>query len=279
MKLNTFVLDNRYQDATLTTFLHDDSYCPNNPPRPAMIVCPGGGYHALTPKEGEPIALYYFNAGMNVFLLRYSICGNAASYAPLIESALTVKHIRENAQAYNVDPHKVLICGFSAGGHLAGSCGILWNAEPVRKALGDAPEGIGRPDGVIMSYAVVTGMEHRHKNSFRYLTGKDEPTDEERLPFSLEHHVDSTTPPIFLWHTCNDAIVPIMNAVLLQEALCRNGIPFEAHVFPKGPHGLALANADCSNGDPKKDDPHVASWAKLSLEWANHIFAERANKE
>ena len=273
MITNTFVLDERYPDATLTTYLHE--YNLEGKPRPAMIVCPGGGYHALTPCEGEPIAMYYASAGMNAFILRYSIGDTAKDFAPLIEAALAIKHVREHAEEYNIDPHKVLIVGFSAGGHLAASSGILWNSKVVRDALGitdeKAPEGINRPDGMILSYPVITGMEKRHANSFRYLTGLMEPTEDERMPFSLEYHVDETTTPAFIWHTFDDKIVPIESALLFMNAMNEHKVPFEAHIFPAGPHGMSLATPEVKSSK-EAISAHVASWAKLSVEWAHELL-------
>lgn len=268
MITNTFVLDSRYPDATLTTYLHEHQR-KMTPLRPAMIVCPGGGYHNLASHEGEPIALYYLSAGMNTFVLRYSINEGASNYAPLIEAALAVKHVREHAEEYGVDPDKIFIGGFSAGGHLAASCGILWNAQPVRDALGindgTCPEGINRPSGMVLAYPVITAMEHRHKKSFCYLSGKEDPTEEERKPFSLELHVDGTTPPVFVWHTFDDQVVPIWNTLLLLDALTAHSVPFEAHIYPHGAHGLAFANEETTGAGGI--DPHVESWAKLSVEW------------
>ncbi len=270
MIYKALVLDERYPDATLTPYLHSHTR-KIDPIRPAMIVCPGGGYHNLASHEEEPIALYYLNAGMNTFVLRYSINEGAANYAPLIQAALSVKHVREHAEEYGIDPEKIFICGFSAGGHLAASCGILWNSRTVRDALGItdgiSPEGINRPNGLVLSYPVISGMEYRHANSFRYLTGKQEPTDEERKPFSLEYHVDGTTPPVFVWHTFDDRVVSIRNTLLLLDALTEHGIPFEAHIYPHGSHGLAFANAQTTG--ESGIDPHVESWAKLSVEWTN----------
>ncbi len=272
MITETFTLDARYPDATLTAYLHGHIR-KENLLRPAMIVCPGGGYHNLASHEGEPIALYYLSAGMNAFVLRYSINEGAANYAPLIQAALAVRHVREHAEDYGIDPHKIFICGFSAGGHLAASCGILWNSKPVRDALGITdgicPEGINRPNGLVLSYPVISGMEHRHANSFRFLTGKKEPTDEERMPFSLEYHVDETTPPVFIWHTFDDRVVPVRNTLLLLDALTAHGVPFEAHIYPHGSHGLAFANEETTSKE--KLDPHIESWARLSVEWTKLI--------
>ncbi len=270
---NTFVLDERYPDATLTTYIHE--YCHGERIRPAVIVCPGGGYHNLSPNEADPMAIYYANAGMNTFLLRYSIGERASEFRPLIEAALAIRHVREHAEEYCIDPNKIVICGFSAGGHLAASAGILWNHPAVRDALGitdGSPlEGINRPDGMILSYPVITSSEFRHVNSFRYLCGKQDPSDEERLVFSLDHHVDNTTPPTFIWHTFTDQVVPIESAVFLINALNKHKVPFEAHIFPEGPHGLATSFEDINK---RKNDytSHVGNWARLSVEWIEELF-------
>ena len=272
MITETFVLDPRYPDATLTTYLHGHTR-KINPIRPAMIVCPGGGYHNLANHEGEPIALYYLNAGMNAFVLHYSINEGAANFAPLIQAALAVKHVREHAEEYGIDPDKIFIGGFSAGGHLAASCGILWNSAPVRDALGITDgtclEGMNRPSGMVLSYPVITAMDYRHVKSFRYLSGKEDPTVEERMPFSLEYHVNETTPPVFVWHTFDDQVVPVRNTLLLLDALTTHGVPFEAHIYPHGSHGLAFANEETTG--ESGIDPHVESWAQLSVEWTKRI--------
>ena len=273
MITKTFVLDERYPDCTLTTYLHEHN--PNEKLRPAMIVCPGGGYHKLTPCEADPIALYYTSAGMNAFLLRYSIGATAKDYTPLIEAAMTIKHVREHAEEYGIDPNRVFIVGFSAGGHLSASSGILWNAPVVREALGitEENEGINRPTGMILSYPVITGIGPRHENSFRYLVGKKDLCDEDRMPFSLEYHIDETTAPAFIWHTFDDKVVPIESALLFMNAMNAHKVPFEAHIFPEGPHGMSLATAEI-HGKENYVSEHVASWAKLSLEWIKSFEQE-----
>ena len=275
MKTETFVLDARYPDATLTTYLHT-TLKKNETLRSAIIVCPGGGYHGLADHEGEPIALHYMNAGMNAFVLRYSVGDGAKNYAPVIDAALAVKHVRDHAEEYGIDSEKIYIGGFSAGGHLAASCGILWNSRPIREALGidegKAAEGVNRPNGLVLSYPVITGMEYRHAGSFRYLTGKQDPTDEDRKPFSLEYWVDSTTPPVFIWHTFDDSVVPVRNTLLLLDALVTHGVPFESHIYPRGTHGLGFANQETTKNE--KCDPHIETWANLSLGWMKEV--ERA---
>ncbi len=276
MIYETISLWKEHPEATLTSYVCDNAPELKMPPRPAMIVCPGGGYSKLAPRESEPVVRVYFQAGMNVYLLRYSICENAKDYAPLIEAAMAVKYVREHAEEHNTDPERVFISGFSAGGHLAASAGILWNIPEVRDALGisegKVPEGINRPTGMVLSYPVITAGKYAHKNSIRQLCGTPEPTEGQAKRFSLEFHVDSTTPPVFLWHTFSDATVPVQNSLLLMNALLEHGIPFESHIFPEGVHGLSLANEQSFSARSDLLVPHVQCWSELSVKWIRDMF-------
>jgi acetyl esterase/lipase len=137
----------KYPDANVTFYLHEEP----SDPRPMIVVCPGGGYHFLSGREAAPIAEYYYNAGFNACILRYSIAPKATNYAPLIQVALTVKYVREHAAEMNIAENKIFTCGFSAGGHLAASAGILWNIPEVKAAMGDAREGINLPAGMVLA--------------------------------------------------------------------------------------------------------------------------------
>ena len=275
----TIALSEQYPGATLTTYVSDDPAELKMPPRKAIVVCPGGGYHFLSAREAEPFVKKFLGVGLNAFLLRYTVGmkgehgeghPGAADYAPLIEAALAIRHIRENAKEYNVDPDQIFIIGFSAGGHLAASTGILWKEDAVQKALGasaDAPTEIGKPNGMILSYPVITAGPHAHKGSFHRLCNTTTPTDEELDRFSLEKHVDETSAPFFLWHTFTDKTVPIQNALLLAAAYTEKKLPFELHIYPEGVHGLALANEDTMAKNPVLVVPHAQSWIDLAIRW------------
>ena len=267
----TFLLSERYQDATLTTYVSYDPPEMKLPPRPAIVVCPGGGYSMLSDREAEPIVKEFLAAGLNVFLLRYSVKEGAANYAPLIQASLAIKHVRENAEKYHIDPNRVFIVGFSAGGHLAASTGILWNIPEVRDAVGvtdgKAPEGINRPDGMILCYPVITAGEYTHIGSARRVSGQAEPDAEAVRKFSLELHVDATTPRAFIWHTFSDTTVPVKNTLLLANAMVEANVPFECHIFPEGVHGLALCNKDTCEGKDKLIVPHAEVWSELAVKW------------
>lgn len=268
-----------FDDATLTAYCVSNTKELKQAPRRAVIVCPGGGYSALSDRENEPIAMQYLAAGFATFVLRYSIKENASSYRPLREAALAIKHIRENAEHYNVDPKYVFICGFSAGGHCAAAAGILWNHRAVQELLGTEDTSIARPTGMILSYPVITTGPLTHLHSAQRLCGKpitDERnfTDEEAAPFSLELHVNETTPPAFIWHTFADKTVPVQNSLMLANAYTAANVPFELHVFPTGKHGLALCNEQTASGHGESYIiPHNEVWMPLSIQWVRDFEA------
>ena len=272
MLFKTFILNSDISSATLTLYVHDEV----SDPRPAVIVCPGGGYAFTSKREAAPIAELFYNAGINAYILDYSIGADAAEYKPLIEVATAIKYVRENASLHNTAPDKIITCGFSAGGHLAASSGILWNSQVVRDALGitdgSAVEKINRPNGMILSYPVITAGEFTHKGSVQNLSGRLDYSDDDVECFSLERHIDSTAPPMFIWHTANDTTVPVQNSLFLIEKYAEYKIPFEAHIYPFGPHGLSLATKSTWEGNPALDNPHVATWAGLAIEWIKVTF-------
>lgn len=255
--------------ATLTAYAFTNIGDHQTAPRRAVVVCPGGGYHFLSEREAEPIAKKFLAAGLNVFILRYTVGEGARNYRPLIQVSLAIKHIRENAETYHVDPRYVYTCGFSAGGHLAGSAGTLWNLPELKPYLGDAPEGINRPTGMILSYPVITGGRYAHRGSFDNLLGqKTNGTEPELDAYSLEKHVGAHTCPAFIWHTFTDRTVPVQNALMMAEAMTNAGIPFELHIFPEGNHGLSLANFETNNGHASHIVPHLQCWIDLAIKWA-----------
>lgn len=275
MIYQTFSLGIEYPEASLTAYVCD-TQMPSEP-RPALVVCPGGGYTALSPREGEPIVRRFLADGFNVFLLKYSIGEKASNYAPLIEAARAIKLIRQRAIADNTDPQKVFIIGFSAGAHLAASAGTLWRLPQVCDAIGvssgECEEGINRPNGMVLCYPVISGGKYTHDGSVLTFSGHARSeglgalTQEEIEKFSLELHVDSTTPPAFIFHTFEDSIAPIQNSLLFMNALTEAGIPFEAHLFPEGPHGLSLCNEDTMVGNEKLLHPRAECWPELATKW------------
>lgn len=256
--------------ATLTVYVQENSpeIAPNRL-RPAVIVCPGGGYAFLSDREAEPVALAFLARGYQVFVLRYSL--SPVHYpAQLMEAACAVACVRQNAEQWHVDAGAISVCGFSAGGHLACSLGALWNDTELNASLGFAPERC-RPNALILAYPVITGGEFAHRGSFDNLLGNSAQSSL-TAKLSLENAVGAHTPPVFLWHTLADDGVPVENSLLLAAALRKAGVPFELHIFPKGPHGLALANQETKSFCYDRINPHVAQWFDLCDHWLKTMF-------
>ena len=257
----------QYPDCTLIAYLHDKSPELRIEARRTVIVCPGGGYAFLSDREAEPIALQFLAQGFNVFILRYSICENAAGRRPLIQACLTVKFLREHAAEYDVDPNYVFINGYSAGGHLSACCGTMFDLPEIREAVGCVGNDLHRPTGTVLGYPVIESGKYGHLGSFNLLCGSAEATDEERAYYSVDKHVSAKTAPAFIWHTAEDQGVPVQNSLVYAHALADHGISFELHVYPHGPHGLALCNKETSYGQGILERPECERWILDAGRW------------
>lgn len=269
--INEIIRLTPYEDATLTPICISNYGDLKQTPRRAVIVCPGGGYGMLSEREAEPIATQFLAAGFQTFILRYTVGEGAKDFQPLRQAALAIRYVRDNAEKYNIDPNYLFVCGFSAGGHLAGSTGILWDIPELADIREGRPEGYTRPNGMILCYPVITAGELSHQHSIQRLCGTKEPTEEQRNRFSLEKHVNETTPPAFIWHTFPDNCVPVQNSLMLADAMVAAHVPFELHIFPKGAHGLALCNEQTASGNEKSIILHNAHWVELAIRWAKYI--------
>ena len=233
--------------------------------RPAVIVCPGGGYRYTSDREAEPVALAFLARGMNVYLLRYHCAPEARYPIPQLELAQAIRTAREEGPSIRTRPGGIYVLGFSAGGHLAASLGILWKKADWASVLGLTPGEI-RPDGMILCYPVITSGEKAHQDSFDTLL--DHRRAELNDLVSLEKQVDGDTVPAFLWHTRDDGSVPVENSLLLASSLAKEGISFEMHIWPHGVHGLALANElTASPGQSCHLQPDCAAWVDLACDW------------
>ena len=255
--------------AEVTAYVLD--WSADGPPkaRPAVIICPGGGYGHLSSREGEPVAMEYLSMGYHVFILRYSVAP-ARFPTALRQLALLTAQIREHSREWSVNPKKIVVSGFSAGGHLACSLGVFWNRSFVYGPLGRAPEAV-KPDGMILSYPVITSGPLCHQGSFENLLGEEASDQEKRKQVSLEEQAGPHTPPAFLWHTVADDAVPVETSILFARALMRHGVSVECHLFPVGCHGLSLANEDTAAGKEYMVEPRCQSWIWLAGEWLKNL--------
>lgn len=251
--------------AELTAYLLSPVSCRPASLRPAVILCPGGGYSHVSEREDQPVAMEFLASGCHVFSLHYSVSPETFPTA-LMELAKAMLFIRENASRWFIDPSRIMVCGFSAGGHLAGCLGMLWNREFLWKPLGAEPKQL-RPDGMILCYPVITSGEHCHAPSFEQLLGKDSHDPQKRELVSLELLAGPHTPRTFLWHTWTDQTVPVENSLLLATALKKAGVSLEMHIYPQGKHGLSLATEEVSDLENDCLVPHCQDWIKLVKEW------------
>lgn len=235
---------------------------------PAVIICPGGGYEYVAPVEGEPVALRFNGAGVHAFVLEYS-CAPARFPGSLLELSKAVAHVRAHAQEWNIDEHKIVVCGFSAGGHLAASLGVYWREGFLQRFLGYENEE-NRPDGLILGYSVLSskaGVTHAY--SAANLLGKS-PDEHELALFSVEENVSDATPPTFLWHTADDGIVPCTNSLLFAQALQRHEIPFELHIYPHGEHSTGLGT-ETTASFLGHVNPDCQGWFELAVRFISNL--------
>ncbi len=213
----------------------------------AVIVCPGGGYAVRADHEGEPVARWLNEIGMAAFVLSYRVAPHRHP-APVRDAQRAIRLVRQRAAGWNVDPERIAMLGFSAGGHLAATAATRWDhGNP--EASDEVERSSSRPDALILCYPVISFGACTHFGSMRNLLG-DDPSLELRSRLSAETHVTSDTPPTFLWHTADDSCVSVEHSLLFAAALHRNNVPFALHVYPRGAHGLGLA----------EDDSEVQTW-------------------
>ena len=246
---------------TLTGYLIDGNPTETEV-RPAILVCPGGGYAHVSAREGERVALAYNAAGFHTFILDYCVKPHIHPL-PLLNVAESMKLIRENAKEWNVDSEKIAVCGFSAGGHLAASISTMWDNKSVFP-FDTEDNRIHRPNLSILCYPVITSGEHAHRGSFINLSGSETENELWKM-YSLENQVDENTPPAFIWHTYEDAGVPVENSLLYANSLRKYNIPFEMHIYPDGPHGMSRVSDETYWKVPKFTREYP--WIEQSIEW------------
>jgi len=291
------------EDVTLTSYVHSDSSkLLNGKNRGAVLICPGGSYLYCSDREGEPVALRFASMGYHAFVLRYStylegrreypdpakpIPVNKRSIFPnpLIDIAKAMLYIRQHAESWLIDTDKIALCGFSAGAHNCAMYSVYWNTPILTQHVNVEPEQL-KPSAAILGYMVSDyllqkefalhisdpAMKNLFKMSIVAYTGKEEPNNEILQMISPVYHVSEYTPPMFLWATAEDGLVPAEHTLRMANALAQKNIPFEVHIFEQGPHGLSLANQSTS-GSREQINQHAAKWVDLAEEWLLKRFA------
>ena len=232
--------------AGLTAYLPDSSQeMPNITARPAVLIFPGGGYAMCSDREAEPVALAYLAQGYAAFILRYTVDAKQNTFPAAFEDAkAALRQIRSHAKVYEVDPERIAVAGFSAGGHLAACLGTMSEEKP---------------DALILGYPVI--LSKWGQDWGRELPGADEAVTE-------------NTPPTFLFSTQADQIVPIENSVAFCLALARAKVPFEQHIYLDGIHGSSLCTAAVSGGNKAAVNPEMAAWFPMSMRFLQKLWGD-----
>jgi len=221
----------------------------------AMIVCPGGGYGMLAAHEGKPVAQWLNTLGITAFVLKYRLGPRYHHPVELEDAQRAIRTVRANAAAWGLDPHRVGILGFSAGGHLTTSAATHFDAGDAA-AVDPIARVSSRPDLQIPIYPVVSMGPLGHAGSRTNLLGPS-PAPALVTLLSNELQVTADTPPAFIVHTADDHVVPVENSLMYAEALRKAGVAFELHIFQHGPHGFGLGG----------NDPVLATWPHLCALW------------
>jgi acetyl esterase/lipase len=239
----------------------------------AVVVCPGGGYAMLAmDHEGKQVAEWLNSLGITAFVLKYRLGPRYHHPAMLQDAGRAIRTVRANAERWRLDPNKIAILGFSAGGHLASTAGTHFDAGRV-----DADDPIervsSRPDRMILVYPVIAlATPYGHTGSLRNLLG-DKPSQELIESLSNERQVTKETPLTFIAHTNADSGVPAENALLFALALRKAGVPVELHLFERGVHGLGLGDGWAGRIPA---EPSFKAWPKLCETWLrNQGFLDR----
>jgi acetyl esterase/lipase len=222
--------------------------------RAAIVVCPGGGYHNLAAHEGQPLAELFAAHGIVAAVLTYHVFPHRFPL-PYSDACRAMRIMRSRAQELNIDASRVGLMGFSAGGHLAATVATQpdFYKDPQDDLAGRFP---ARPDRVILGYPVISFQEYAHKGSAEAFLGK-EATPAQLKQFSNDQQVTAQNPPAFLFHTADDAGVPVENSLRFASACVKNKVPVALHVYPHGRHGVGMA----------LDNPELKSWTSLLIDW------------
>lgn len=295
MKVQTYTLNDT---AHVTAYILDSqiSYGVHRK-RPAMIICPGGGYLTLATKEGEAVATSFLSQGYHCFVLRYStyhlervtsleetpIINPKARYPqPILELMQTMLLLHEHAQEWHLDDDNIFVTGFSAGGHLAASLGVHWDNPDFHQILEQdfEPEDL-KPKGLVLAYPLLEGhggdyiakntpkehlIAHQLADMSDFFFQTQEPSQVQKEAVSILPFINEKTPPTFLWITGQDQIVDPRACLVYAMKMQELGLDCECHLFNNGPHGLARTDKVYAKSSTEVNPP-VGVWIEMALTW------------
>lgn len=266
MKYEKIIIEEGNDGAYLEAYVADPI---ENFTRKAILVIPGGGYGCVcADREGEPIAHAFLPYGYNAFVLHYYVGRQKPFPIQLIQASKAIKYLKDHATKLGMDPEQIFVVGFSAGGHLAASTGVLWKLSELYDAI-EMPYGYNKPKGVMLIYPVIS--TEYHAKSFERLLATKEPSQNDLQRVSIERHVDADSAPAFILHTSNDQIVDVRNSLTLAEAYKAADLQFEMHIYPDAPHGAALGNRITAQNNTKWNNAAIAEWVRMAAVWADNL--------
>lgn len=257
MKILTFPLGT-YPEASLVCYLHEQPMM-RGMTRPGAVMCPGGAYVGLTPHEGEQMAMNFFSQGYHAFVVKYSVGLRCAWPQPVVETSIAMRMIRAHAEEWSLNPDRLLVGGFSAGGHVASSLGVYWN-DPAIQQLAGCTEEENKPNALFLCYPCIN-ME----------MPLVEDGELKLLPVENEKLVGEHTPPTFLVHTYDDTLVPMEQSMQFVAAMSAHNRPVEYHVYTPGGHG-ALCGAKPMVTQEGRSTPSVSDWLPQLLQWLDELW-------
>lgn len=293
-------LYNDRENVTLTTYvIAEKGELRDQGKRPAVLICPGGGYFSCSDREAEPVALKFASMGYHAFVLRYSTYGEGKNFFPDFSVHITPKdktkypapiwdigkamlYIRDHADIWMVDMERIAVCGFSAGAHNSAMYSVYWDSPLLTKQFGVVADML-KPAAVLLGYTLSdyaymeklnrNEMDERFFNASQIAYLGDSCPSEERLrEVSPALNVTEHTPPTFLWATAADTSIPVQHSLRMAHALADHKVPFEIHIFEEGDHGLSLST-QATAVSKKMINKDAAKWIELADCWLEKRFA------
>lgn len=237
-----------------------------------ILVLPGGGYEFCSFREGRCVAQAFAQQGFNAAVLNYTVKNlldvakdhTGLGIRPMIEVGWAIDALR-NDQSLGFTNSRIVVCGFSAGGHLAASIATRHNDQQLLDAW--QWRGSLRPDGAVLCYPVISANPFlAHKGSFQVLTGSND--EKQWEAFSCEKTISPDTPPTFIWHTAEDTLVPCENSLIFAQIMWRNSCVAELHIYPKGDHGMSLGVEGIElDGNLSRVNPYASDWLQRATKF------------
>lgn len=235
--------------------------------RPAALILPGGSYTHHGLRETTPVALEFMNEGYQAFVLYYSVTPHHYPQQ-ILEVAAALDYIKKHFEHYRIDPERIVLIGFSAGGHLA-ACYSSFSLRPEVKRIIDPP----RVGAVLLGYPLIYAQDVITLEAIERFAGREHMNDRELQRMSPGYNIRRTeTPPTFLWHTNTDRVVSVESTLMYARELIVAGVPTELHLFPDGPHALSTATRQTVKEPYGKIAYSVSSWVRLAKRWLENLF-------